>query len=357
MDCLQDWPEPVVPVQSLSESGAPAIPDRYIKPPSDRPSLDSATDENILGIPVIDLGGLSEGALECRATMKAISDACREWGFFQVVNHGISHEVMEKIQEVWRGFFHLPMEAKKAYANSPTTYEGYGSRVGVQKDAILDWGDYYFLQYLPSSVKNHNKWPGLPTPIRGSIEEYGSEMVKLCEILMRVLSVSLGLDVEYLHKAFGGDDAGACLRVNYYPKCPQPDLTLGISAHSDPGGLTVLLADDQVKGLQVRKGDAWITVHPVPHAFIIMIGDQIQVLSNAMYKSVEHRVVVNAAEERLSLAFFCNPKSDLPLGPAPELVTPNRPPLYQPMTYNEYRLYIRKNGPGGKTQVESLKAT
>ena len=82
-----------------------------------------------------------------------------------------------------------------------------------------------------------------------------------------------------------------------------------------------------------------------------------QVLSNAMYKSVEHRVVVNAAEERLSLAFFCNPKSDLPLGPAPELVTPNRPPLYQPMTYNEYRLYIRKNGPGGKTQVESLKAT
>ncbi|KAG1365685.1 flavonol synthase/flavanone 3-hydroxylase-like [Cocos nucifera] len=330
MDCLQDWPEPVVPVQSLLESGAPAIPDRYIKPPSERPSSDSTAEENILGIPVIDLGRLLEGAPECRATMKAISDACRDWGFFQVVNHGIRHEVMEKIREVWRGFFHLPMEAKKACANSPMTYEGYGSRVGVQKDAILDWGDYYFLHYLPPSVKNHDKWPALPTLIRGTTEEYGGEMAKLCEILMKVLSVSLGLDVEFLRKALGGDDVGACLRVNYYPKCPQPDLTLGISAHSDPGALTVLLADDQVKGLQV--------------------------LSNAMYKSVEHRVVVNAAEERLSLAFFYNPKSDLPLGPARELVTPNRPPLYEPMTYNEYRLYIRKNGPSGKTQVESLKA-
>nr|CAD1828806.1 unnamed protein product [Ananas comosus var. bracteatus] len=122
-----------------------------------------------------------------------------------------------------------------------------------------------------------------------------------------------------------------------------------------PGGLTVLLPDDRIKGLQVRKDGNWVTVEPAPDAFIVNIGDQIQVVSNAVYRSVEHRVLVNADAERLSIAFFCNPKSDLALGPLPELVTPGRPALYQPMTFDEYRLYIRKKGPRGKSQVESLK--
>ncbi|XP_038980891.1 probable 2-oxoglutarate-dependent dioxygenase At3g111800 isoform X2 [Phoenix dactylifera] len=283
MDCLQKWPEPVVPVQALSESGAAVIPERYVKPASERPSLNSTADKIIVGIPTIDLGGLAEGTAECRATMRAISDACRDWGFFQVVNHGVSHELMERIQEVWRGFFYLPMEAKTAYANTPLTYEGYGSRVGVEKGAILDWGDYYFLQYLPQSAKNYDKWPSMPISIRDTTEEYGREMVKLCGILMKVMSLSLGLDAEFLHKAFGGDDVGACLRANYYPKCPQPDLTLGLSPHSDPGVMTVLLADDQVKGLQVRKGGEWITVQPLPHAFIVNVGDQIQLCRSYLF--------------------------------------------------------------------------
>ena len=79
-------------------------------------------------------------------------------------------------------------------------------------------------------------------------------------------------------------------------------------------------------------------------------------MSNSIYKSVEHRVVVNSGSERLSLAFFYNPKSDLPIEPAKELVTPERPALYTPMTFNEYRLFIRMRGPQGKSQVESLKS-
>jgi len=66
--------------------------------------------------------------------------------------------------------------------------------------------------------------------------------------------------------------------------------------------------------------------------------------------------MTNSVEERFSVAFFYNPRSDLPLCPAHELVTPDRPQLYQPMTFNEYRLYIRKKGPRGKAQVESLRA-
>ncbi|KDP44756.1 hypothetical protein JCGZ_01256 [Jatropha curcas] len=353
---LQDWPEPIVRVQSLSDSCPPEIPSRYIKPPQDRPLVNSFSPCDV-NIPIIDLVGLYGDDCNLKASiLNQVSMACRDWGFFQVINHGVEEELMDKSRQVWRDFFHLPMEVKQEYANTPKTYEGYGSRLGIEKGAILDWSDYYFLHYLPLSLKNYNKWPGLPPNCREVIDEYGKQVVELCGRLMKILSSNLQLRESRLQEAFGGKDIGACLRVNFYPKCPQPNLTLGLSSHSDPGGMTILLPDDNVPGLQVRRGCDWITVKPAPHAFIVNIGDQIQILSNGIYKSVEHRVIVNSAQERVSLAFFYNPKSDIPIQPMEELVTPERPSLYQAMTFNEYRLFIRTKGPQGKSQVESLKS-
>ncbi|XP_020578212.1 probable 2-oxoglutarate-dependent dioxygenase At5g05600 [Phalaenopsis equestris] len=347
MDCLNDWPEPVVRVQSISESGTALIPSRYIKPVAERPTIVPDTDTDTEPIPVIDLSS---------NMASAVSKACREWGFFQAVNHGVSPALMRRTHELWREFFHLPMEAKQAYANSPKTYEGYGSRLGMEKEAILDWGDYYFLHLFPLCLKNHDKWPSLPPSLRETVEEYGRELVKLCERMLGLLSAGLGVADGALQRRFGGEEAGACMRVNYYPKCPQPELALGLSSHSDPGGITVLLPDNEVTGLQVRRRSGWVTVHPLADAFIVNVGDQVQVMSNATYRSVEHRVVVNSKIERLSIAFFYNPRSDMPVESIPELVGPNHPALYQPMTFDEYRLYIRKHGPRGKSQVESLKA-
>ncbi|KAJ8764102.1 hypothetical protein K2173_005007 [Erythroxylum novogranatense] len=356
MNKLQEWPEPIVRVQSLSNSGLSVIPDRYVKRPLERPSTNSGLVEH--NIPIIDIGGLFGDDEKLHDNIICqVSVACKEWGFFQVLNHGVSPQLMDRARKVWREFFHLPMEAKQSYANSPKTYEGYGSRLGVEKDAILDWSDYYYLHYLPCSLKDYNKWPALPADCRIVTDEYGKQVVELCGRLMKVLSINLGLPEERLQNGFGGENIGSCLRVNFYPKCPQPDLTLGLSSHSDPGGLTLLLPDDHVKGLQVRKGDNWITVKPATHSFIVNIGDQIQVLSNAIYKSVEHRVVVNSAEERVSLAFFYNPKPDIPIKPIEELVSPERPALYSPMTFDEYRLFIRMMGPRGKSQVESIKSS
>ncbi|CAA0834399.1 2-oxoglutarate (2OG) and Fe(II)-dependent oxygenase superfamily protein [Striga hermonthica] len=310
----QDWPEPIVRVQALSESCAGSIPERYIKPPSARPSFGPGPIE-AASIPVIDLDPALRGP-----TMRLVDEACREWGFFQVVNHGIRPELMDRAREVWREFFRLPMEVKQSYANSPATYEGYGSRLGVQKGAVLDWSDYYYLHYLPPDLRDFAKWPALPVELREVIDEYSREIVKLGGVLLKILSLNLGLNEDYLPEAFGGEDVGACLRVNLYPKCPQPDLTLGLSSHSDPGGMTFLLPDENVPGLQVRRGDGWVTVKPAPHAFIVNIGDQLQVLSNAIYKSVEHRVIVNSNQERISLAYFYNPKGNLLIQPVKELV-------------------------------------
>lgn len=168
MNCPQDWPEPIIRVQSLSDSGIPIIPDRFIKPPPDRPVTNTAVNE--VNIPLIDLKGLFGDDSSLKATtLDQISQACREWGFFQVINHGVSPRLMDLARDVWRDFFHQPMEEKQAYANSPRTYEGYGSRLGVQRGAILDWSDYYFLHYLPQCLKDHEKWPALPPSLRWAI--------------------------------------------------------------------------------------------------------------------------------------------------------------------------------------------
>lgn len=90
-------------------------------------------------------------------------------------------------------------------------------------------------------------------------------------------SEAMDLEKEALTKACVDMDQKVV--VNFYPKCPQPDLTLGLSPHSDPGGMTFLLPDHNVPGLQVSKNGGWITVKPAPHAFIVNIGDQIQVLT------------------------------------------------------------------------------
>ncbi|XP_051137949.1 jasmonate-induced oxygenase 2-like [Andrographis paniculata] len=361
MEPSPDWPEPIVRVQSLSESCRDTIPDRYIKPPEARPATLSSTTatSSDANIPLVNLEGLygPDAALR-QDTRRRVSEACREWGFFQITNHGVRPDLMDRAQHVWREFFHLPMPLKQPYANSPKTYEGYGSRLGVEKAAVLDWSDYYYLHYLPSELRDLRKWPALPADLREVIAEYSSEIVRLGGELLKVFSVNLGLREDSLQTAFGGEEIGACLRVNFYPKCPQPDLALGLSSHSDPGGMTFLLPDPDVPGLQVRRPDGWVTVKPVPHAFIVNIGDQIQILSNAIYKSVEHRVIVNSTQERLSLAYFYNPKSNIPIQPLEEVVKPGETASYSAMTFDEYRMYIRTKGPKGKSQLgASFKCT
>ncbi|KAM3274162.1 hypothetical protein ACQJBY_043374 [Aegilops geniculata] len=328
---LLDWPEPIVPVQTLSNSGMSSLPQQYIKPPSERPT--GVTNDPNLTIPVIDLASFSNTPEHHQEMLKAIASACKNWGFFQLVNHDVDTEAVRRMRSAWREFFDLPMEEKKVHANLPVTYEGYGSRLGVEKGAILDWSDYYFLNLFPSDIRNLDKWPKIPTDLREATEKYACQLISLCQVLLKAMSSSLGLEEDYLHNAFGGSDGiSATMRVNYYPRCPQPELTFGLSSHSDPGGFTLLLTDDNVEGTQI--------------------------LSNGRYRSVEHRALVNSDKERFTIAFFCNPRGDLPVAPASKLVGPGSPALYQePVTFSDYRKYIRTKGPSGKTQVQSISST
>ena len=68
------------------------------------------------------------------------------------------------------------------------------------------------------------------------------------------------------------------MRMNYYPPCPQPEKVVGLTPHSDGPALTILLQINEVEGLQIKKDGVWIPVTPLPNAFIVNVGDSMEVI-------------------------------------------------------------------------------
>lgn len=104
--------------------------------------------------------------------------------------------------------------------------------------------------------------------------EYCTSVRGLVLRLLEAISESLGLERDYIDKKLGGH--GQHMAMNYYPPCPQPELTYGLPGHTDPNLITILL-QDHVPGLQVLRNGKWIAVNPIPNTFIVNIGDQMQV--------------------------------------------------------------------------------
>ena len=109
---------------------------------------------------------------------------------------------------------------------------------------------------------------------RDIAREYSKKVREVALILLGAISESLGLGKDYIEKALGKQ--AQHMAINYYPRCPQPELTFGLPGHKDPNAVTILL-QDEVSGLQVLRNGKWVTVNPIANTFVINIGDQIQV--------------------------------------------------------------------------------
>ena len=103
--------------------------------------------------------------------------------------------------------------------------------------------------------------------------EYSEHVMSLGGLLCELFSEALGLESEILKSK--GCLKGLSMLCHYYPPCPEPDLTLGTTKHSDIAFLTVLLPD-QIEGLQVLREGYWFDVPPLPGALIINVGDLLQ---------------------------------------------------------------------------------
>ncbi|KAK8504597.1 hypothetical protein V6N12_017139 [Hibiscus sabdariffa] len=187
----------------------------------------------------------------------------------------------------------------------------------------------------------------IPEVCRDEVVQWNLHSEALGERLMGLLSEGLGLDMDRLKNSCL--DARTMLG-HYYPRCPQPDLTVGIASHTDPGVLTLLL-QDHIGGLQIKHKGGWVDVKPVHGALVINIADILQILSNDEYVSVEHRVLANPSKEpRVSIAVFFSPSARETLyGPFSELTSPEKPLRYCQFVYHDYMRRFFTKELDGKT--------
>ncbi|XP_047164919.1 protein DOWNY MILDEW RESISTANCE 6 [Vigna umbellata] len=303
------------------------LPESYIRPESERPRLSEVSECE--DVPIIDLGCEKRGQI-----VQEIGEACRSFGFFQVINHGVGVEAVREMTEVAHGFFKLPVEEKlKLYSEDPSKTTRLSTSFNVRKETVHNWRDYLRLQCYPLD-KYVPEWPSSPPSFKESVKKYCEEVRELGLRIQEYIGESLGLEKDYIKNVLG--EQGQHMAVNYYPPCPQPELTYGLPGHTDPNALTILLQDLHVAGLQVLKDGKWLAVNPHPNAFVINIGDQLQALSNGLYKSVWHRAVVNVDKPRLSVASFLCPNDEALISPAKPLTEDGSEAVYRGYTYAEY---------------------
>lgn len=305
------------------------IPDGYIRPPSERPRLNEVVLSD--SIPLVDLEDLNSSARHM--VILNIKHACQQHGIFQIVNHGVHQTVIQRMLEVAREFFTMPAEYRvHLYSEDPSRVVRLSTSFNIQKENVFNWRD--FLRHHCYPLEDYiDFWPTKPAAYREVASKYCTEVRTLILKLLSAMSESLGLEPDFLTKALGKH--GQHMAINYYPRCPNPELTYGLPSHTDPNALTVLL-QDQVSGLQFLKNGRWVAVHPIPNAFVVNIGDQLQVLSNGIYKSAIHRAIVNLSESRISIPTFYCPSPDAVIEPANSLINSENPVRYRKFTYQEY---------------------
>lgn len=159
--------EPTIRVQSIAQNSR-IVPDQYLQPQEIRPGKNIKYDNG--DEPLLPLINLGDGDVEVTRVQVDLGRACRDWGAFHVVSHGIPVELLDEMRRVGRSFFEdLDMEEKLKYSCDPNfpASEGYGSRMLVaSKDTVLDWRDYFDHHSLPLSRRNPERWPHFPPNYR-----------------------------------------------------------------------------------------------------------------------------------------------------------------------------------------------
>lgn len=287
-------------------------------------------------IPIIDIARLREPA-----TLAQLDSACREWGFFQVVNHGIRQRTIDEILARARRFFAEPIEVKREISRSAENSWGFFDKELTKN--TRDWKEIF--DYGPTEgATRRPQWPRSMPQFRSAVLDYYAECEALAFRLLIAVANNLGVVSNCLLAGFLPEHS-SFLRLNYYPKCPFPERPEGINTprnghlalnhHTDAGAMTLLLQDDQ-PGLEVCRDGAWHLVEPRRGALVVNVGDMVQVWSNDRYRAALHRVIANENAERFSVPFFLCPAYSADYAPLPTTIDGKTPPQYRRINWGEF---------------------
>ena len=297
-------------------------------------------------VPIIDVAQLfhdisSSGASDA---IDQIAQACKTWGFFQVVNHGIGSAQIEAVWRQTHGLFALPLpeklEIQRSRENPWGFYNNELTKNQRDKKEVFD----FTREGIDPIYGQRNRWPRGLDEFRTTMMAYLDACTGLSLKLLEAFCLGLDLPADFMRRDFAGNHTGF-VRLNYYPvKDPladsgeehQASADLGIHHHTDAGGLTVLL-QDQVSGLQVYRDGFWYDIPTVEGAMVINTGDMMQVWSNDIYKAAIHRVLAMDTQERYSIPFFFNPASNCKVSPLPSVVDEQNPSRYRAIEWGSFR--------------------
>lgn len=297
-----------------------------------RRSIEMAS-EGLGHLPVIDM---EEGRERMVAQVEA---ACRSWGGFQVINHGVAMRTADDARAQSRLLFALPTAQKLKAKRMPGEFTGYGNGAVVNSETLNS--EYYSeaitLGYRTSDAASISGklWPQGNPAFSKSVAEFSAAAHELSLEILGDMVEGLPAASREHFKVYLVEQSGT-LRVNNYPVCPQPALHTGLPPHIDACVLTILHQSADVAGLEVERDGSWIGVQPRHDALVVIVGAIVQVLTNGVYKAVKHRALLNAERPRLSLAYSAYPPPNVAIVPASEFVSSDKPSPYRPFSWADF---------------------
>ncbi|KVH93750.1 protein SRG1-like [Cynara cardunculus var. scolymus] len=306
-------------------------------------------------VPIIDVTRLSSTSdqNDRKTELAKLRSALTTWGCFQAVNHGLADSYLDNIRQVINQFFQLPLEKKRKCLRETGSVEGYGNDMTYDENQVQDWCDRLFLRILPEDERQLRFWPENPSKFRETIDDYTNKIKSLSVILFEAMAKSLDLEENCFAKYFTEERDVLQGRFILYPPCPTPDKVLGLKAHSDRSGITLLLQDPGVEGLQVLNDGKWYNIPVIRDALFVNLGDQMQIMSNGIFKSPVHRVVTNTKKGRISVAMFTEPEPNKEIGPVDALVDEKRPRVYK--TVKNYAVFNHECFQKGVVALDAVK--
>ena len=279
-------------------------------------------------IPTLDLASFRRG-LDSHTSSAFVDDlraVCHEHGFFYLTGHGIDPAVIENLHSLARRFFALPETDRLAIANvhspqfrgfTPVDHELTGGRpdrreqldIGRELPApAAGAGDPAWLR-----LRGPNLWPESLPELQPAVEAWIDAMELLGRTLCHALALALEQPGDRFDEMFTPHPE-VLVKIIRYPGVGGPEHQ-GVGEHRDTGLVTFVLQDAR-GGLQVRLDDEWIDIPSQPGAFVVNLGEMMQLLTHGYFAATVHRVVSPpAGTDRVSIAYFFNPKLEATLAP------------------------------------------
>src|SRR5437870_934895 len=282
------------------------------------------------GIPVIDVNPLVVGTEARRDVAAKMGQACREYGFFYVVGHGVDEYLQRRLEELSRDFFAQDLGAKLQISMSRggRAWRGYFPIAGELTSGKPDLKEgIYFgaelqddhpLVKMGTPMHGPNLFPPNMPQFREIVLDYMAEMTRLGHRLMAGIALSLGLEESYFADRYTTDPLTLFRIFNYPPLATQqpawsvgehtPSALLPIWNQGDSGGL-------RVKSRSGWPNAEWVDAPPVADSFVCNIGDMLDRMTGGLYRSTPHRVRNVSSRSRLSFPFFFDPNFNAEIKP------------------------------------------